>query len=248
MAEDKFKLPGSSYEELIKIITAYGNTSGPVAPSDVGSVIGIHETIVSRNNGFLLATGIVEGGNRKATTELGRSLARALEHEVADDIRAYWRQVVDQTEFLQRLVTAVRIRRGMEMSTLQAHVAYTAGQPRQPRVMTGAATVIEILRQAGVLQQDDGRLTVGTEALESSKAGEAEAPTRPEDVEDRVAAVSRRPEKTEAARVPAVGFNLELRVEIQASVSELPELAANLRGLREALDALREPSADHDVD
>ncbi len=134
MPEEKFRLPGSSYDELVKIIRAYSHASGPVGPGEVAKVIGMHETVVSRNNGFLVGTQIVEGGNRKQLSALGRELAGALDHEIETEVRRTWRQVVDETEFLHRVVTAVRIRNGMEPASLQSHVAYTAGQPNKGRV------------------------------------------------------------------------------------------------------------------
>ncbi len=157
MAE-QFPLPGSSYKELIKIIQGYGQVSGEAVPSDVAKLISIHETIVSANNKFLVAVGIVQGGKRKTMTSTGRGLALALLHGMEEEISGHWRTIAEATEFLQNVVAAVRIRKGMDEPDLEAHVAYSAGQPKTPRVLAGAGTVVEILKVSGLLKEDGGNL------------------------------------------------------------------------------------------
>ncbi len=160
--EQQFKLPGSSYEEVVKIIRGYQTVGGEAAPDDVTKVIGTHPTSVSRNNGFLVSVGIIEGGRKKKITERGRALALALDHEMPAEISEKWRSIVVANEFLSKLISAVRIRKGMDTQTLQAHVAYSAGQPRTGTSMAGAGAVVDILKAAGVVKEEDGKL-VATE-------------------------------------------------------------------------------------
>src|SRR5258708_28868275 len=139
MAEETFRLPKSSYDELVKIIQAYGN-SGPAANLDeVAQTSAMDKTIISRNNAFLISVGIIEGGKAKGITEKGKSLAQALHYEVLEDIATRWREVVSANDFLQKMVAAVRIRGGMEDSALQSHIAYSAGETKSPGVMAVAA-------------------------------------------------------------------------------------------------------------
>lgn len=55
MAET-FKLPCSSYEELIKLFQAYANTKEGTALSldEITQATGVPRTIVSKNNGFMV--------------------------------------------------------------------------------------------------------------------------------------------------------------------------------------------------
>ena len=69
-----------------------------------------------------------------------------------------WRAVIESNDFLQKVVAAVRIRKGMDESSLESHVAYTAGQPKTPQVATGAGAVVEILKNAGLLKEEGGNL------------------------------------------------------------------------------------------
>ena len=63
MAEN-FKLPGSSYEELVKIIKAYstGKIGTPMALDAVAQATGMDKTVVSRNNAFLVQMGFISEG------------------------------------------------------------------------------------------------------------------------------------------------------------------------------------------
>ena len=75
-----------------------------------------------------------------------------------DEISKSWRHIVEEDEFLTKLLTAVRIRKGMDSQTLEAHIAYSAGQPKKPQFMTGARTVIDILKAAELIAEVDGKL------------------------------------------------------------------------------------------
>ncbi|MBI4964842.1 MAG: hypothetical protein HY913_16325 [Desulfomonile tiedjei] len=169
MPDEKFKLPLSSYEELVKIIKAYGHVSQPASLDEMSKLVGIHRTVISANAGFLTATGILESGREKMPTSLGRELALALGHEMPPEIRRFWRRVVEGNDFLSKLLAAIKIRNGMDEQTLQAHIAYSAGQPKKAQFMTGARTVIGILRAAELIKEVDGKIIVDREP-ESSTA------------------------------------------------------------------------------
>ena len=119
MAEAGFPLPGSSYRELIKIIQGYGRVGSDATLADVAKLTAIGETIVSGNNKFLVAVGIVKGGKKKTITPVGAELATALEHNLPEEIASKWRAVVDATDFLQNVIAAVRIRKSMDESSLE---------------------------------------------------------------------------------------------------------------------------------
>ena len=91
-------------------------------------------------------------------TPLGRELALALEHEIPMQIRDSWRRAIQQTDFFKKLITAVRSRKGMDQNpTFEAHIAYSAGQPKKPSYMTGARTIIDILRAAAMIHESEGK-------------------------------------------------------------------------------------------
>ena len=52
MSEEKHGLPGSSIDELIKIIIAYSKINGPATLEQISKLVGVDTTTVSRNNRF----------------------------------------------------------------------------------------------------------------------------------------------------------------------------------------------------
>ncbi|GAG75358.1 unnamed protein product, partial [marine sediment metagenome] len=149
MAEDKVKLPRSSYDELCKIIMAYGRINQPAQLTHIVSVTGMGKTAISANNSFLSTIGVIEGGKYKTATPSGRELATALEHEIPEEISLKWRDIVENNEFLNKMVLAVNIRKSMQVTSFESHIAYSAGETKSKQVMTGARAVIDILRLTG---------------------------------------------------------------------------------------------------
>lgn len=226
MAEAGFPLPGSSYRELIKIIQGYGRVRNDATLADVASLTAIGETIISANNKFLVAIGIVQGGKKKSITPLGADLAIALQHDIKDEIAQKWRAVVDNNDFLQKVVAAVRIRKGMDESSLESHVAYSAGQPKTPSVATGAGAVVEILKSAGLLKDEAGNLIATapeprpiSETVETSQS-----------ISDTMADIVRASTQSSELRAAGLGgVRLTIDVTIQCTPKDLDDLGHKLR-------------------
>src|SRR5580692_6945218 len=107
MTDAGFPLPSSSYKELIKIIQGYERAGRDASLADVARMTAIGQTIISGNNKFLVAVGIVQGAQKKSITPLGAELAIALQHELADEVATKWRAVVDGSDFLRKVIAAV---------------------------------------------------------------------------------------------------------------------------------------------
>ncbi len=72
----------------------------------------MHETSISKNVGFLLSIGVLEGGRYKAPTETGQKLGLALMHDVPEELESILGSIVADDEFLKSVLAAVRIRKG----------------------------------------------------------------------------------------------------------------------------------------
>lgn len=165
MGEEQFRLPASSFDVVIRILEAYVRSSrGPVKLDDVAQRGAMGRTLVSGNNAFLTSVGLIEGGNLKTLTELGREVALASGHPESVEFAQAWHKVSESSEYLQRIVDAVRIRRGMTTDALTSHIVLTAGVPKSNSSLTGARTVIDLLKAAGRLQESDGNFRVDTRA------------------------------------------------------------------------------------
>lgn len=162
---DIFKLPASSYEELVKIIKAYASEKEGTLLSldDISQGTGMARTVVSGNNGFLVQVGLITEGNKKAATEKGRALGRAYTSKVDYEIVRIWKEIVSEIDFLNRMVSAVRIRNGMDRNSFINHIVYSSGAKDGKQSRTGAGAIIEMLKSVGILKEEDGKLTVSSE-------------------------------------------------------------------------------------
>ena len=231
MAERQFRLPGSPYEELASIIVAYGTRDDASRTGDVGKLDSVHQSSVSRTNGFLTEIGVLQGETKKVITRRGRSLAIALARKDREGIRANWREVVSSTEFLQNVVSAVKLREGMLRPTVQAYIAHAAGQPRNNPVMTGAGTIVEILKTAGLLREEAGELVATFDEWPGP-----EEPPAPEEPEDTPEESPKEPPAEVSATVealPPAGATpaVTIHVQVRCTADEIEDLGPKLKAL-----------------
>lgn len=225
MAENEFRLPGSTYEGLVSIIVAYGTRDEAAGPGDVSKLDAVHQSSVSRTNAFLTAIGVLRGETQKVVTRQGRDLALALERRDRAEIRRNWREIISTNEFLQNVVAAVKLREGMLHSTVQAYIAHAAGQPRNKPVMTGAGAIIEILKVADLLREQDGEI-VATVDEEFEEKTSGTSPGMPDPSEVTVSTTSN-------GNPP-----LSIHLHVQCTPDELEDLAPRLKALlREVSDS-----------
>lgn len=235
-----FRLPGSPYEDLVNIIVAYGTRDEASNPGDVGKLNAVHQASVSRTNAFLVEIGILRGQTKKLVTRQGRTLALALAHGNREEIRRNWRIIVSRNEFLQNVVSAVKLREGMLHGTVQAYIAHAAGQPRNNPVMTGAGAIVEILKVAGLLREEAGELVPtfdeeGPEDFDPDLPVDDEALERAEAAtQDEVSAVVT--ESVSANGSPpgpegAPGSTVHVHLHVRCDVEDLEDVAPRVRAL-----------------
>ena len=252
MAERQFRLPGSPYEDLVNIIVAYGTRDDASMTGDVSKLGSVHQSSVSRNNAFLTEIGVLQGESKKLITRRGRSLAVALARKDHPEIRNNWRAIVAANEFLQNVVSAVKLREGMLHPTVQAYVAHAAGQPRNKPVMTGAGAIIEILKTAGLLREEAGELVavfedepqpepLGPAAGATDGPSDADGPpaetresvisaTITESVPNGAPAAAPSEAPAEASRADARP-SVSIHVQVRCTADEIEELAPRLKAL-----------------
>ena len=232
MEDDKFKLPGSSYEELTKIVKSYGQFTVPAGLDEVSKLIGMDKTVISRNAGFLIEMNILESGQKKSLTSLGKDIAQALEHEMPEEIRKGWQHIVEKSDFSTKLISAIKIRNGMDENTLQSHIAYSAGQPKKPQFMTGAKTLIDILRASELVKENDGKYVV-------VKPVEVAEPSQPHQMTTSIEAATTNPNQISAPVVVSSSvveksgaeMKININVSVECTVEELDGLGEKIRNI-----------------
>lgn len=224
MVKEKFKLPRSSYDELCKIIKSYGSLTKPASLEEVSKISRIGKTTISDNNAFLMAVGIIEGGNKKTATEKGQKLASALMHDQLLEIANGWRTIIENNDFLNKMILAVRIRKVMETSNFEAHIAYSSGEAKSAKVMTGSRTVIDILRTSGLVKEDGDRVVPAEVDVTQKTSVTAELKSD--------ALIAKAPPLQVAT---PTGVSLHIEVRIDAKPSELEGLGEKLKDLIKSL-------------
>jgi hypothetical protein len=236
MADGKIKLPRSSYEELVKIVRGYAHQEKPVLLSEIAKVTGMAETRISANNSFLIGIGLIEDGKAKIATPIGKDLGKAIEHGMSDEISNIWGKIVKSNDFLSKMIAAVTIRNGMEIGSLEAHIAYSAGEAKASYVETGARAVIEILKASGLVIVDGGKIVAAQKNSEQlidlkensvicSTSSSVEPPILPMREASQI-----------ISKTTRSGININIEVRITASVDEMDTLSIKLKDLIGVLD------------
>ncbi len=247
MSDESFQLPKSAYDEVRNIIVAYAHLNNAGSLQDVSDLSGTNTTTISRNNGFLVSAGIIEGGQKKSSTPLGKQLANALQHDIPSEVARYWKEVVNENDFLQKILAAVRIRNGMDRSAFESHIAYTAGEKKTSRVMTGANTIVDILSIADLIKESDGKIVVVARDRHDEEF-EKEAPKKQAGPSSSFA---EEPETVPTDAIThvrtvegptGVTIAITLDVNISCDVNELEALG---KGLRSLLQQLNEDFGEH---
>ena len=159
---DKFSLPGASFEGIQKVIKGYSNSSDYASLAFLAKLTGLNETNISASNKFLFEIGLITGGKKKLSTDLGKKLGRALEHKHEEDIKMCLSEAVQSNEAFANLVTTVRIQDGVNLDKFTENVLYVSGQSKTSRNRTGARCLVDILISAGLLEEHEGELKIAT--------------------------------------------------------------------------------------
>lgn len=251
---DEFKLPGSSFQEVSKIIQGYAILGKPVSLAEVSKTIGgMDPTNISRNTGFLVSVGILEAGKNKAPTSLGVSLGNALMHEQDEEVKRLFAEVVAENEFLKGIVSAIRIRKGMDDSALRSHIAYSAGAKKGNSTNTGSGTLIEILQTSGAIQSEDGKYVVASGGI-SPSAVNAEL-AKPE--ANHIQHAQGRPVSKSGSAVVAPptaltltngtgGIAININIDVSCEAGDLDTLGQKLRAIIDDLNTQIDDPFSHD--
>jgi len=222
---ENYKLPGSSYDEIIKIIKAYATSKigNPLSLEAVAQTAGMDKTIVSRNNGFLIQLGFISEGNKKAPTQVGSDLGRAYNLDMNEQIIDILQTAISNDEFLTRMLSAIRIRNGMEKSSFINHILYSAGSTAKG-VRTGAGAIIDMYKAAGLVSEDDGKI-IATQADGDRISESAPPDTIKEHAEATIHTIKRE----------ALDANLTVNINLNVTVTDIDEISEKIIDLIQAL-------------
>lgn len=160
---DVYKLPVSSYDELIKIIKVYGNgkVGVPLSLDDLVKSSGMSKTIISKNNGFLVQIGLITEGNKKSPSELCKRLANAYNMNLREQIVILWSEIINQDEFISKMISVIGIKGKLSKNEYINHIVYSSNCGNGAGYKAGAAAIIEILKIINIISENDGNVVIG---------------------------------------------------------------------------------------
>jgi|GEM_PF-1883690 len=154
----KFNLPGSGYDVLTKILHAYAVAGdGKIALGVVSAKSGLSDSMVSRNNGFLVSLGILEGGRAKSLTDVGKPLAIAIGNSIVEDIRSGWKTVLASCPATKSILDMVKIQKGVSKDDFPSRIASSLGLVTSDATKTGLNTLIELFEKSEILEIREGK-------------------------------------------------------------------------------------------
>jgi hypothetical protein len=165
-----FPLPKTSYDILKRTITAYLNFGTDATIQEIGD-FSLGEAPFSKNHGFLMAHGIITKGRykKRLTDDIGQKLGAALEHNVEEDIKKYWRDiVVNDNDFLMLLVNKIHSKGEMSRKELSEIIVYLAQPEKQyGDAQSGIYAILEILVKSGLVKYENRKYKVD-ESIQST--------------------------------------------------------------------------------
>ena len=177
-----FAMPGGSWESIKKIVRAYGAARDEEKPTveSIAGLAGLHRPVISKNNNFLRAVGILRADNNKLTP-VGEQLATGIALENEPLVTESLRQIIGETRVLARLVGVMEARGQVKLDAFKAQVILLAGLNESSTNLAYIRALVDMLVEAAVVKVEGDTLSLHSamsrkppEELERAKSGEKE--------------------------------------------------------------------------
>lgn len=142
-------MPGSSWETVKKIIRAYHAAQEDESPTieHIAGLAGVQRPVVSMNNNFLRASGILQEDQNKLTP-LGVRLATGISHSNQSLITTALQDVVKGYDPLFRLINLLRARGEMKTEGFRGEIILLGGLSQDARAGSLIKTILDLLQES----------------------------------------------------------------------------------------------------
>lgn len=154
MANGKqLQTPGSSWETVKKIIRAYHAAQEDESPTieHIAGLAGVQRPVVSMNNNFLRASGILQEDQNKLTP-LGVRLATGISHGNQSLIMTALQDVAKGYEPLSRLINLLRARGEMKTEAFRGEIILLGGLSQDARAGSLIKTILDLLQESRLVE------------------------------------------------------------------------------------------------
>lgn len=101
-------------------------------------------------------------GNRKKPTDLCLKLGRAYQLNMQEQIIECWNEIIRNDDFLSRMISIIQIKGEMSKSDFINHIVYSSSEKNTNNTRAGASAVIEMLKLTQIIEEHDGKISMGT--------------------------------------------------------------------------------------
>jgi hypothetical protein len=173
--DEKVYLPEAvTFDTLNRILQAYlraGAYEKPVSYKDASTRSGVHPTVVSSNNKFLVSTGFLNEESR-GTFKLSEKATRyvqLLDWEKTEEAKEPLRELLPESSFVEQILDFVKINKKVTKDELMTKIISISGLPKKRRYMTGVNALFEMLTFSGLLKEEDDAYSSGAPTLTPEK-------------------------------------------------------------------------------
>ena len=223
-----------------------GGAGASLSNQVIAETSGLTVGTVSRNNRFFLSIGILsKAGSNILLTEKGSQLALAIDYNDVEDASRIWKSIVAETEFFKKILGALDIKREMTEEEFSQYISKTAGFPNIPDYIKGGKTVIDILKESGLIEvSENGKLIVTPEyrslgTLPSTTGPKELSPQKEARIDDALKMeeeiqVIKSRQSASIAQVPIV-LNINVAIGPDTTQDSIESIAARIKALREKI-------------
>jgi hypothetical protein len=179
----KLPMPESSWEALKKIVRAYRAADSQDNPTveGIAKLAGMHRPVVSINNGFLRAVGIVQP-DKYRLTEAGGRLAGGIALDNQSIVARAIQGIVQGNEVLNTLYSMISARGQMTVADFKAEFMLLTELNEDSRQVPFIKTLLDMFVEGKVVQVNDNVISLLQDPDIRAYSGEPKAPSTTERV------------------------------------------------------------------
>ena len=73
-----------------------------------------------------------------------------------------WNEIIRNDDFLSRMISIIQIKGEMSKSDFINHIVYSSSEKNTNNTRAGASAVIEMLKLTQIIEEHDGKISMGT--------------------------------------------------------------------------------------
>lgn len=217
-----------NFDQFNRILIAYlkaGASEKAVNYKEAATRAGIHHTVISLNNKFLVSAGfLTEEKKNFKLTEKGAKYAQTLDWGRLDDAKGLLREILKEYNLVRMILDYVGINKRVSRDDLTTRIGSMIQVPRGDRYTRGITTMIDMLTFSGSLREEEGMLEHVEKPIETTEARPSITETLPSI-----------PQRENIPQIPVV-TRPSIPITIAVNVSE----ATDVKKLKKVIRAIKE--------